>query len=196
EGQSIKTVWGTDLRRIMHDVQIGSTIRLVKHGQQPVVVSERDELEDEDTATRTKILHRTAWSVEVLAPAPTEKASEPTQPKVNTSPAKKWLGELLSHDEDHYNFDQSKNLSYYVKIKLMDGTIKTLWGVDLPAALAGIEIGTLIELQFLRHRPVERVDASACDSVPKTHNVWLVKQIESTTATNKSRRNKQKKQSK
>ena len=195
EGQSIKTVWGTDLRRIMQDVQIGSTIRLVKHGQQPVVVSERDELEDEATAPRTTTIHRTAWSVEVLALAPAEKGSEQIKPKVNTSPAKKWLGELLSHGEDHYNFDQSKNLSYYVKIKLVDGTSKTLWGVDLPAALVGIEVGTLIELQFLRNRPVKPTDPNASDSL-KSHNVWLVRQIESTTATNKSRRSKQKNKSK
>ncbi|PAV05809.1 hypothetical protein CBG25_06070 [Arsenophonus sp. ENCA] len=63
-------------------------------------------------------------------------------------------GYLVEHGEAPFKFkpdmnkpEEKRNDSYFVKLQLDDGSVKTLWGVGLEDAVAGLETNELIRLE-------------------------------------------------
>ena len=64
-------------------------------------------------------------------------------------------GTLLAHGSDHYQFDPTETLSYYVTLRTEQGE-KEFWGKELESAMvdSGQAVGDVIVLRYLGKQPV------------------------------------------
>ncbi|RSZ55260.1 hypothetical protein HF313_22965 [Massilia atriviolacea] len=90
----------------------------------------------------------TGWD----SPSPDASAPSPSAVKVD-----RLAGKLLDHGEAPFHNIPDNKMSYFVTLENTDGVIKTLWGVDLPRALAAANatMHDSILLKNLGQQPVE-----------------------------------------
>lgn len=72
----------------------------------------------------------------------------------------KWppgAGELIEHGAAPYKFDKENNDSYYARLRMQDGTERTLWGLGIGDAIAAkaAEAGDIVKLGVTAKEPVE-----------------------------------------
>lgn len=77
-------------------------------------------------------------------------------------------GYLVEHGAAPFKFkpdmskpEEKRNDSYFVKLQLDDGSVKTLWGVGLEDAVAGLETNELIQLEDKGVVPVKWTETQA-----------------------------------
>ncbi|MCE7575561.1 LPD7 domain-containing protein [Aliivibrio fischeri] len=65
-------------------------------------------------------------------------------------------GTIEAHGSDHYEFNKENKKSYYVKLKLPNNQIKTVWGVGLETAIkeSNVSIGQAISLKNIGKKNV------------------------------------------
>lgn len=78
----------------------------------------------------------------------TEKVAEAVQaaeprPTAEPKPSKTVTGTIIRHGEDHYQFDPSNDLNYFVEIETKQGKYEMLWGVNLKGLVESqqLEVG-------------------------------------------------------
>lgn len=71
------------------------------------------------------------------------------------NPTEKLTGKLLEHRASPYQFNQAERMSYFVKMRTVDGE-KVIWGKELSQAVAdsGLKIGDMITLRSVGQHPV------------------------------------------
>ncbi|OVZ88276.1 hypothetical protein CBW54_09470 [Yersinia kristensenii] len=96
----------------------------------------------------------------VQAPADLNAQLQPQQQKQeNTAQAEKastgLTGKLLEHGEAPYEFDETNNMNYYIKMRTAEGE-KVIWGKEINGALAdsGMTLGDIISLRCLGQQQV------------------------------------------
>ena len=92
-----------------------------------------------------------------------------------------YVGQVVSHGADHYEFDKKNGLSFYVKLQTVAGE-KVIWGVDLRRALTDnkIKVGESVAIEHSGMQPVTIVvkDRDASGNVIGEHeegarrNTW------------------------
>ncbi|MEO8924205.1 MAG: LPD7 domain-containing protein, partial [Caldimonas sp.] len=92
-----------------------------------------------------------------------------------------YVGQVVSHGADHYEFDKKNEQSYYVKLQTVAGE-KVIWGVDLRRALTDdkIKVGESVAIEHRGMQPVTVVvkDRNATGNVIGEHeeaakrNTW------------------------
>lgn len=98
-----------------------------------------------------------------------------------------YVGQVIAHGADHYEFDKKNAQSYYVKLQTVVGE-KVLWGVDLRRALADdkIKVGESVAIEHRGMQPVtiNIKDRDAAGNVIGEHdeiakrNFWHVLNID------------------
>jgi putative DNA primase/helicase len=99
------------------------------------------------------------------------------------------VGRLIDYGPAHYQFDETKGQSYFVRLETRDGS-EVKWGVDLERAFAASktrpQVGDEIGVELLGAKPVT-VKAEAFDEtgrvvgqreIPSHRNSWLVEKRE------------------
>lgn len=88
------------------------------------------------------------------------------------------IGVLLEHGEAPYNFDESKNANYFVKIRDASGADKVHWGLDFARALpaAGVNVGDTIALENLGKQPFTVPDAAGGEKTVE-RQAWRVEPV-------------------
>lgn len=89
------------------------------------------------------------------------------------------FGKVLDHGAEHYEFDPSKKINYFVKIETPRGQEKIIWGVDLERGMTSDQsprVGETVVIAYQGEKQV-RVTDEAGKWVDTHRNEWFVKNI-------------------
>ena len=92
-----------------------------------------------------------------------------------------YVGKLLDHGSAPYEFKEKAGPSYYIKLQTDSGE-KTVWGVDLPRAIAeqlgaAAQTGDTVLLVFRGEQAVDVQDAQSGETVQTVRNTWYFEKV-------------------
>lgn len=181
--QELRAIQASDARNVEQQGNFPNSSADIAMADPPNRVSEAQMQPPEMSLLSTKLgkaLHKALLQAEIAAESEEYASAMHYAADLTRSP-RAYVGTLIEHGVAPYEFKENAQSSYYIKLQTGSAE-KTVWGVDLPRAIAeqlgaAARIGDAVLLAFRGSQPVDVVDSETGQKMETLRNVWYFEKV-------------------